>query len=121
MSEPDHSYLPAEVLEGLARARDRDRRATGGRLRVQVGDDWYPITSYDAAGFEVAIEVAPKMRGLVEIHEGPTLLRSVLVVAVEQVGGAMRYAFKRTTAARKTPPLDYVRAGDAPAGYLPAW
>ncbi|WP_299812836.1 hypothetical protein [uncultured Jannaschia sp.] len=111
-------HLPQEVREGLARARDRARRQTGGRLRVQMGDTWYPILSYDDAGFDVALQTAPKLRGLVEIHEGPRLLRSVLIVATEPVGTVMRYTFKRATAARTTAPLDYVRSGDEPLGYL---
>ena len=51
MSESDLFFLPADVREGLAKARARDRRATGGRLRVQMGDVWFPITSFDDAGF----------------------------------------------------------------------
>lgn len=120
MSEPDLSHLPAEVREGLARARARDRKVTGGRLRVEVGDAWYPIRSYDATGFEVAIDVAPKLRGLVEIHDGPRMVRTALIVAGEVVDGAMRYGFKRTTAARDAAPLDYVVATEAVAGALPA-
>lgn len=121
MTQSELHYLPEEVRQGLARARARDRRATGGRMRVQVGDDWYPISAYDDDGFEVALEVAPKLRGLVEIHEGARLLRSVLIVAMAPTGTAMRYAFKRATAARDTAPLDYERRSEAPAGYLPAW
>ena len=120
VTDSDMFFLPKDVREGLARARARDRKASGGRLRVQVGDTWYPITAYDETGFEVALEVAPKLRGLVEIHEGPRLLRSVLIVAMEPSGDVMRYAFKRATAARTTAPLDYERMGDLPSGYLSA-
>ena len=120
MAEPDLSHLPKEVREGLARARARDRKLSGGRLRVEVGEAWYPIRSYDATGFEVALDVAPKLRGLVEIHDGPRLVRSALIVASEVVDGAMRYGFKRVTAARETAPLDYVVASEAVAGALPA-
>ena len=120
VSETDPFFLPADVREGLARARARDRRTTGGRLRVQVGDDWYPITAYDDSGFEVPLDVAPKLRGLVEIYDGPRLLRSVLIVAGGPSGDAMRYGFKRATAARTSAALDYERAGDAPAGYIAA-
>ena len=114
-SEP---YLPQDVREGLLRARDRDRRRGGGRLRVQMGETWFPILSYDETGFEVALQTAPKLRGLVEIHEGPRFLRTVLIVATEPVGDAMRYVFKRATAARTSPPLDYERPSETPSGYL---
>lgn len=118
VTEDDLFFLPKEVRDGLARARSRDRKASGGRLRVQAGEVWCPITAFDDEGFEVAIEVAPKLRGLVEIHEGPRLLRSVLIVATERSENMMRYTFKRTTAARTTAPLDYERSTEQPSGYL---
>lgn len=118
MAEVDHDVLPEAVRAGLLRARDRDRRATGGRLRVQVGEDWHPILAYDAAGFEVSLDAAMSLRGLVEIHDGPRHVHSALIVATEPVDGVMRYVFKRSTAARATAPLDYARDGDAPAGLI---
>ncbi len=120
MIDDDMNHLSADVREGLAHAQARARKASGGRLRVQVGDVWYPVLSYDAGGFEVALDIAPKLRGLVEIHEGPRFLRSVLIVATEPSGDRMRYAFKRTTEARTTAPLDYERSGSVPSGYIGA-
>ena len=110
--------LPQAVREGLVRVRDRERRATGGRLRVQAGEAWHPILACDATGFEVALDVAPRLRGRVEIHDGPRHLHTALIVATEPSGGTMRYVYKRSTPARATAPLDYARDGEAPAGYL---
>lgn len=118
MIEVEHDMLPDAVRAGLARAQDRDRRATGGRLRVQVGEVWHPILSYDADGFEVSLDAAMTLRGLVEIHDGPRHVHSALVVATEPAGGVVRYVFKRSTPARAAAPLDYAREGEAPAGYL---
>lgn len=121
MTEFDMYFLPAEVRDGLSLARARDRRATGGRLRVQMGDMWYPITAFDGDGFEVSLRAfdgAPHLRGLVEIHDGPRMIRTVLVVAGEPSGDRMRYDFKRATTPRTQAPVDYERACDAPAGYL---
>lgn len=118
MSQPEFHFLPKEVREGLERARRQNEKRTGGTLRVQVGDAWYPILSYDRTGFEVALDVAPKLRGLVEIHDGPRHVRSVLIVATEAMDGAMRYSFKRTTAARMRAPVDYELTGELPVGYL---
>lgn len=118
MIDTDVNSLPREVREGLTAARARDRRRTGGKLRVQVGGDWYPILSADPDGFEVAEDVAPRLRGLVEIHDGPTCLRTALIVAGDPGKGTVRYEFKRSTAVRDTAPLDYERAGEAPAGYI---
>ncbi|MGB3553082.1 MAG: hypothetical protein WBA25_00410 [Jannaschia sp.] len=120
MPEPDLSFLPEEVRLGLARARDREHRATGGRLRVQMGEAWYPIRSYDATGFEVGLDVAPRLRGHVEIHDGARMVRSALIVAGEASGGLLRYGFKRVTEVRQTAPVDYARGGEEPAGYLGA-
>ncbi|CTQ31563.1 hypothetical protein [Jannaschia rubra] len=111
--------LPEDVREGLQKARDRDRRKTGGRLRVQVGDAWYPISAYDEHGFEVALSVAPKLRGLVEIHDGARLLRSVLIVAGEPLGEVMRYDIKRGTDARTDAPVDYEQPEGRPSAILP--
>ncbi|WP_139176554.1 hypothetical protein [Jannaschia faecimaris] len=121
MSESDLYHLPKDVRDGLALARERDRKATGGRLRVQMGDTWYPIITFDEAGFEVllsAFDGAPNLRGLVDIHEGPRMIRTVLIVAGEPSGETMRYDFKRATAPRTQAPVDYERKVDAPAGYL---
>ncbi|WP_179378919.1 hypothetical protein [Jannaschia marina] len=121
ISEADLYHLPVEVREGLALARKRDRRATGGRLRVQMGETWFPIVTFDDAGFEVPLEAfagAPNLRGLVEIHDGPRLIRTVLIIAGEPTGDTMRYDFKRATAARAQAPVDYERASDIPAGYI---
>lgn len=120
MTDDDLFLVPSEARESLSRAEARDRKASAGRMRVQVGEAWYPIAALDDAGFEVALDVAPKLRGLVEIHEGPRLLRSALIVAMGPIGDVMRYAFKRTTAPRMTAPLDYERTDALPSGYLAA-
>ncbi|CTQ48329.1 hypothetical protein [Jannaschia donghaensis] len=121
MSESELFHLPAEVREGLALARARDRKSTGGRLRVQMGEAWYPIITFDETGFEVPLTAfadAPHLRGLVEIHDGPRMIRTVLVVAGEPSGDTMRYDFKRTTAPRMQAPVDYERTTEAPVAYL---
>lgn len=121
MDESDLYYLPEEVRAGLAAARARDRKVTGGRLRVQMGEIWYPIHSFDDTGFEITLDAmagGPMLRGLVDIYKGPRMIRSVLIIAREPDGETMRYDFKRTTAPRTQAPLDYERTGDAPAGFI---
>ncbi|MEM8825163.1 MAG: hypothetical protein AAGF30_16265, partial [Pseudomonadota bacterium] len=119
MIDIESDALPKEVREGLERAREQDRRKTGGKLRVQVGDTWYPIRSFDQSGFEVGIDDAPKLRGLVEIHDGARMLRQALIIAGASTDDVMRYEFKRATASRSAAPVDYVRKSEAPVGYLP--
>lgn len=116
----DLFFLPEEVREGLERAQARDR-VRRGRLRVQTGDAWVPVTAIDATGFEVAQGHAPRLRGLVEVHDGARHVRTCLVVAAEPTPrGGMRYEFKRDTAVRHAAALDYVAEREAPAGYLAA-
>lgn len=118
MIHDEFDALPQEVRDGLARAAEK--RASQGKLRVQMGQEWYPIRDVDSAGFEVALAAAPKLRGLVEIHDGARMLRSALIVAGAPDGDAIRYEFKRSTPMRLTAPVDYVRATEEPAGYLPS-
>ena len=58
------------------------------------------------------------MRGLVEIHDGPRMIKTVLVIAGDPSGETIRYDFKRATAPRTQAPVDYERAVDEPVGYL---
>ena len=116
----DLYYLPKEVRDGLDRARAAAAKRRG-RLRVQAGEAWFPITDLTETGFEVALADAPRLRGLVEIHDGARLVRTCLVVAMEPTAnGGMRYDFKRATAVRHAAALDYVADRPAPAGYLAA-
>ena len=115
----DLYFLPKEVRDGLARARAADAKRAG-RLRVQVGETWFPIVSLDQTGFEVALADAPRLRGLVEIHDGARLVRTCLIVAMAPTAaGGMRYEFKRATAVRRAPALDYVADRPEAAGLLP--
>lgn len=109
MEQTESDIFPREVREGLAGRSRPPRRPVRG-MRLRVGDAWYPIRSLDETGFDLDLEFAPKLRGLVEIHDGSTLLRTGLVVATAPSRDVMHYDFKLTTEARRAPPLDYVRA-----------
>jgi hypothetical protein len=111
-------FLSDEVRAGLDAARDRARRGTGGKLRVQIGDDWFPIRAFDATGFEVDLGAAPRLRGAVELHDGPRHVHSALIVATERRGDAIRYVFKRLTRVPDGQPLDYARETPEVAGLL---
>ena len=66
----------------------------------------YAVRRADAEGFEVAHDLRLP-RGLVALHEGGRLTRHALVVAEGPRGDAMRYVYKRSTAARRAAPVDY--------------
>ena len=111
-------FLPKEVLAGLhaAQKRDRTRRS---RRRVHVGDSVYPILDYAEEGFAVDVDTAPRLRGLVDIFDGPRHLYQALIVASEQDGDLMRYEFKRNTPAADSAPVDFERQSTMPVALLP--
>jgi hypothetical protein len=110
MSDPNRQSLSDELRAAIDPAhipRDCEAART---LRLRVGESWFPIRAIDETGFDLDASFAPKLRGLVEIHEGATLLRTGLVVASEPSGDVVHYDFKRATEARRSPPRDYVTA-----------
>jgi hypothetical protein len=111
------SFLPKEVREGLNLARKRDAMKKS-RLKVLIGDDSFPIRSFGDRDFTLAVEDTPHLRGLVDIFDGGRHLYQALIVTAALDGPEMRYEFKRMTAARDVPPLDYDRNAAAPVALL---
>jgi hypothetical protein len=109
--------LPKEVREGLEMARKRDLKRKN-RLRVQVGEEVFPVLQFCEQGFALDIENAPKLRGLVDLYDGSRHLYQCLIVASEEQDGQMCYEFKRVTAALDRPPLDFVRDENAPVALI---
>ncbi|QBY01771.1 hypothetical protein E2K80_14425 [Rhodophyticola sp. CCM32] len=99
-------FLPKDVLEGLKAARKRDLKRRAHR-RVHVGDEVYPILDYGEDGFAVDAETAPRLRGLVDIYDGPRHLYQALIMASAHEGDLMRYEYKRNTPAADHPPVDF--------------
>lgn len=114
----DENMLPAEVREGLERARRADVRRRS-RLRVMVGDEAFRVLRLWDNGFAVEAGTAPQLRGLVDIYDGTRHLWQCLIVASAEENGEMIYEFKRHTAAVDRPPLDFAREDDAPVALLP--
>ncbi len=110
------SFLPKDVLEGLHRAREQDmvRKA---RIRIQVGDEIYPVIRLSEEGFSLPIS-APHLRGLVDLYEGSKHLAQCLIVASSEEDGEMRYEYKRRTEAADKAPLDFERPDDAPVALI---
>ena len=110
-------YLSKEVREGLELAR-KAQLAKRSRLRVQIGDEVYPILRFSEKSFAIDAENAPHMRGLVDIFDGARHLYEALIVATSFDGHAMIYEFKRNTLATDRAPLDFARDPETPAGLL---
>lgn len=112
-------YLPAEIAAGIDRAR-RLERAGGKRLRLELGETVIPILRLWDNGFSLDAARAPRtMRGFVEVHEGPNMLLSCLIVASEIVDGELICTFKRATPMADAPAADYWRGENAPRKLLP--
>ena len=111
------TYISKEVQAGLDTARIAGLKKAS-RLRVEMGDSYYRVLRLWRDGFAVEAETTPRLRGLVDIYDGPRHLYQCLVVASEEEGGEMRYEFKRNTAAADNAPLDFYREGEVPIGLL---
>ncbi len=110
-------YLPKELREQLAAARRKTQRKRATRS-VHIGDEAFAILDMSDNGFAVDRDEAPRLRGLVDIYEGPNHLYQALIVAAAEAGDLMRYDFKRNTAAVSNPPVDFEHKTNRPAGLL---
>lgn len=111
------TYVPKAVQDALDAARLTGLKKKS-RLRVQTGEEYFPVLRMWDTGFSVEEEIAPQLRGLVDLYDGARHLSQCLIVASEAEGGEMRYEFKRATQAADKAPLDFYRAPDAPVGLL---
>ncbi|WP_225026449.1 hypothetical protein [Xinfangfangia pollutisoli] len=112
-------HLPNEIREGLEAARLRELKKRA-KLRVQVGEAVFPVLRFWHDGFALDASLAPgKLRGLVDIYDGPRHVFQCLIVASAIERGELVCDFKRVTAVSDRAALDYWRAEDAPVGYLP--
>jgi len=112
------SFLPQSVRDELAAAQKSARRRRATRV-VHVGDEAFPILDMTEDGFSVDLEDAPRLRGLIDIYDGPRHLYQALIVASERAGDVMRYEFKRNTAAATHAPVDFDPPEDQPVALLP--
>ena len=104
-------------MDGL-RAAHLEQRRKSTRLRVAVGQEYWPIHRSWDGGFAVEAGTVPPLRGLVDIYEGPRHLYQALIVASELHGDVMRYEFKRNTAAADRAALDFYQETEAPIALL---
>ncbi len=111
-------YLPQDIREELAAAQRRAARRKS-RLRVQVGDAVFPVLRLWDDGLALDGALAPQLRGLVDIYEGGRHLFQALIVASAEDSGEIVCDFKRMTVVTETPPLDFWKDENAPAGLLP--
>ena len=102
------TFLPKEVLAGIDAARAKDKRRKT-KLRVETGDAYFPVLRMWDNGFAMDAEDAPKLRGLIDLFDGPRHLYQALIVASSEESGERHFEFKRNTEARDRAPLDFAR------------
>ena len=111
------TFVSKEVQDGLDAARLAAMKKAS-RLRVQIGDNYYPVLSLKEDGFSVEADSVPVLRGLVDLYDGGHHLYQCLIIASEEERGEMRYDFKRSTQAHDKAPLDFYRDPEAPIALL---
>jgi len=111
------AHLSKEVLDGLNRARKAALRKKN-RLRLHVDNEVYPVLSLKGNGFEMEADVAPHLRGLVDLYDGARHLAQCLIIHSEPEGDIMRYEFKRRTEVTDAPAKDFALDKNAPVALL---
>jgi len=111
-------FLPKDVREGLDAARKREQRRRS-RLHVQLGDAVFPVLRMWDKGFSLDAARVSRLRGLVDLYDGPRHLGKYLIVATAQDNGELICEYKHATLARDRPALDFWQGENQPAGYLP--
>ena len=110
--------LPDAVRKGLEEARKAATKLHS-RMCVHDGDDIYRILRLWDGGFALESGVADKLRGRVEIYDGPRHLYQCLIVGSEGQGDERVFEFKWLHQVSSQPAVDFVREDVIPAGYLP--
>ncbi len=113
------TFLSKEVQAGIEAAQKLALKKRA-RLRVSVGEEYYPILTFGTNTFSVDADSAPHMRGLVDIYDGGRHLYQALIVTSQEEAGERIFEFKRNTMAAKGPALDFIVEENAPAGLLAA-
>ena len=110
-------FLPKPLLDGLHAAKRRQARR-GSRLHIRAGEAIFPVLRQWQGGFSLDAEKAPKLRGLVDLYDGPRhLLQGLIVVSCEE-DGEIRCEYKCFTRASEAQPVDFWQGENAPRGFL---
>lgn len=111
------AFLPDAVREGLEQARKADLKRKD-RLAVRDGDDSYRIRRFWEGGFALDLDGSERLRGHVDIYDGPKHLYSCLVVSSYAEDHERVFEFKWATPVANGPAADFVRPEFVPAGLL---
>ena len=110
-------FLPEAVRKGLEEARKAALRRKD-RLSVRDGDDTYRIRRLWDGGFALDLKGSGKLRGHVDIYDGPRHLYQCLVISAVEDDDERVFEFKWLTPVADRPAADYVHPDFVPAGFL---
>lgn len=111
------TFLPEAVRLGLEDARKAALKKKD-RLAVHDGDQTYRIRRFWNDGFALDLEGSERLRGHVDIYDGPRHLYQCLVVSSVEEADERVFEFKWLTPAAAQPAADFVRPDFVPAGLL---
>ena len=111
------TFMSREVREGLANASKQNAKKSS-RLRVQMGDQVFPILRMSDESFALDTADTPKLRGYVDILDGTRLKYRALIIASEVEADETTFEFKQATNIADGPALDFEQSEHAPIGYI---
>ena len=100
------TFLSKDVLAGIEAAQKTGLKKKN-RLRVEFNKYHYPVMWLTQNGFCVEAEMAPMIRGLVDLYDGDKYLKQCLIVASKEENGLVHFDFKRKTATQTSAPKDF--------------
>lgn len=112
-----YTFLPEAVRQGLEEARKAALKRKD-RLSVHDGDDTYRIRRFWDGGFALDLDGSERLRGHVDIYDGPRHLYQCLVVSSVDADDERVFEFKWLTAVADRPAADFVRPDFVPVGLL---
>lgn len=112
-----YNFLPEAVRNGLEDARKAAIRRKD-RLTVHDGEKAYPIRRIWDGGFALDLEGSGKLRGRVDIYDGPRYIYQCLVVSSVDDSDERVFDFKWLTPAATQPAVDFERPNFVPAGLI---
>jgi hypothetical protein len=112
-----YTFMSDAVRQGLEEARKADLKRKD-RLSVHDGDNTYRIRRFWDGGFALDLEGSARLRGHVDIYDGPKHLYQCLVMSSVADDHERVFEFKWLTAVATAPAADFERPEFVPAGLL---
>ncbi|MGJ8622665.1 MAG: hypothetical protein ACSHW1_07795 [Yoonia sp.] len=112
-----YAFLPDAVQQGLEEARKAALKRKD-RLSVRDGDNSYRIRRLWDDGFALDLEGSDRLRGHVDIYDGPKHLYQCLVISSVAEDDERVFEFKWLTPVASGPAADFVQPDFVPAGLI---